>query len=335
MRTILLILLVFITSIGCSQTNIQSTKYISKLSDFPAQSGGVRTLEANTNYIINGQIVLDYPLVLSDGSALRGASTSFCRLTWTGDSAMLRGTDNSSVIRGLQLVATGGTNTCVFDFENLARDKNITLLDNYYIQCDSIGGVKGYNLATFLTSAYLNNIQGLVIDSCYSFAFSSNYMQSSEGNAGNFLTLPDNAIYDAVSITNNIFDAENATDTIIWIGNINTTFATISSNTFKKSMGKSIYGVDENIHPEIKLYSNNNIDNYIILPHYTSAYISGIPAPNKGSMVWNEDNNEINVYSGTSWYKIASSIIYTTDFEETFEKRFICYKWLDYCTKWN
>jgi len=94
--------------------------------DFPAQSGGIITLEDNTTYVLTSSVSTAYKFTLGINNAFVSFNPFKTSLTYTGTGVLFTGTDVSFSTSGIGIVATLGT---IFDMT------------------DTVGGVKYISLS--------------------------------------------------------------------------------------------------------------------------------------------------------------------------------------------
>lgn len=298
----------------------ENTVYINSIHDMPDTNAiGEYLLDSMTNYILNTTLTVYSPIRLQNGTTLRGAASSFSQIIYLGDSAMMRATDASFTIRAMQLIApSGGTASAVFRFENADQTKIMSILDCFILNSDSIGGIHGFNQVNIVNDIFRSNKHELVLDSIYALNMSTCYFKTRSGTTSKLLYFPDASIYESVNIVGCVFDAENATDTMLYFGNVNIDFGMLTSCSFKENYGVNVYGLNANTHPEFKFYANNNQENYNIISSYTNDEIAAIPAPIRGMLIGNETDTTMMVYTGIDWRVISLGVYYQNYFTEDF-----------------
>lgn len=80
-----------------------NTVIVNSLSDFPAPSGGVITLLANTNYILGADISTSDRFEIGDKCCVTGFNYLAPTLTYTGSGTMFTGTDTGFLIKNISL----------------------------------------------------------------------------------------------------------------------------------------------------------------------------------------------------------------------------------------
>ena len=86
-------------------SGLDNIVFVNSESDFPAPSGGVITLAANTTYILGANITTSNRFVAADNSKIMGMSFFAPRLTYTGSGDMFTGVDVNFEIGPIAITA--------------------------------------------------------------------------------------------------------------------------------------------------------------------------------------------------------------------------------------
>lgn len=113
---------------------------VNTLADLPPESGGVRTLGSNLQYLINNDLTLDVPLVFGDFTVLTGVDSFITTLTYSGSGSMLQGIDVDMKVRDIRIDCP---NAQIFEHTSNANDQSIVFNDVLCFNCDSIGTFNG------------------------------------------------------------------------------------------------------------------------------------------------------------------------------------------------
>lgn len=145
-----------------SSANVRSNYVLVKsASDFPAPSGGIITLTANTTYEINGTILLTNKIDLN-GCTVIGMDRDDDQLIYTPTTGSLFTGSNGGVLSNLTLIAAG-VGAKLFNLDALGDPSKVLLLEFCYIlNCDNIGLIKGFaGYVEFQSIAFSNNTNGI------------------------------------------------------------------------------------------------------------------------------------------------------------------------------
>lgn len=133
---------------------------VNTLSDFPAPSGGVITLEAGVTYNIGDNISTSDRFVFGDETSISGASGFSPTLTYTGIDTMFTGVDVNAGFVNVNISAPNGK---VWDFSETVGGTKIFALSNCIVDsCDSIGNFSSLSVVDFLNATIRSTNQGIV-----------------------------------------------------------------------------------------------------------------------------------------------------------------------------
>ena len=133
--------------ISLSSTPISSkTVIVSSVSDFPAQVGGVITLDSDTDYFLVNDITTSNRFVVNSSNTIRAASSQIVKLTYTGSATMFSGNGANFKIEGLTLAAPTAT---LFNFTNAIPSGVFQIVDSNIESCDVIGSLNNMFIARF------------------------------------------------------------------------------------------------------------------------------------------------------------------------------------------
>lgn len=146
-----------------SSTKVRSNHVIVKsAADFPAASGGVRTLAANTVYEINGTVAISDKINLNQ-SVVQGANMLTDMLVYTGTAELFTGS-NCGSIKNMTIVAAA-TGAKVFNINVGGAAQNMIIEKCLIANCYNVGTIKGVGGTTLLqTIGYQNNTTGITFE---------------------------------------------------------------------------------------------------------------------------------------------------------------------------
>lgn len=185
------------------------TIVVAQKSDLPTPSGGVITLEDDTEYLFVDDVSIDTDrLQIGDVNVLSAPDSSLITLTYTGTGAMMTSVENSLTVKDIGLSAENGS------YIDLIGDgsgfDNFISRNCAFLSCASFGTIEDWGLTVIAEAFSINAAEGL----------------SFVGTQGRFAL-------NQISLTNTagtILDLGTATFDIIYIGP-NTTFNTVSGVT--------------------------------------------------------------------------------------------------------
>lgn len=140
---------------------LDSVVTVKEASDFPDPVGGVRTLDTDTSYRINGQIDIGTDqLEYSSGSSILAENISHDLLTYTGTNAMILATDVDVTLGAIQLSAPNGE---IFNCNSTVQDSLFGTEVVRIIDAAGLGTVADYS-DILITDLIVRNIDdGFVI----------------------------------------------------------------------------------------------------------------------------------------------------------------------------
>ncbi len=243
---------------GTSRSSVNSSIVveISDVSDFPAPSGGVISLVANTTYIIRGVVDLgtNRLSITQEGIKLMGFSLERDTLTTDTTGSLITTQDVSLEIVGLTLTATNSSSTILTATNytagqyNNGRDKDLIIQNCQIRDCYNVWDIDGYDLVDCQNvriryvkatthGCKFRSTSKVQITSCELIRW---FDESSVPTPSGYATVPmlefdDNAGqsgFGAVNITGCVIHPQQTQDGIFINANSTTGFGTISSNTF-------------------------------------------------------------------------------------------------------
>jgi hypothetical protein len=243
---------------GTSRSSVNSSIVveISDVSDFPAPSGGVISLVANTTYIIRGVVDLgtNRLSITQEGIKLMGFSLERDTLTTDTTGSLITTQDVSLEIIGLTLTATNSSSTILTATNytagqyNNGRDKDLIIQNCQIRDCYNVWDIDGYDLVDCQNvriryvkatthGCKFRSTSKVQITSCELIRW---FDESSLPTPSGYATVPmlefdDNAGqsgFGAVNITGCVIHPQQTQDGIFINANSTTGFGTISSNTF-------------------------------------------------------------------------------------------------------
>lgn len=117
-------------------TDVTKRVLVNELSDFPAASGGVITLAANTQYLLANDINVGTDrFVLSDGTAISGIESIVVTLTYTGSGDLFTMTDVTARVSNMRISAATGR---LFNWSE-TTGKIFRSNDVSVVSCDKLG----------------------------------------------------------------------------------------------------------------------------------------------------------------------------------------------------
>ena len=128
--------------------------------DLPAAVGGVITLLANTQYEVNGQVIMTAMIDVNQG-VIKGGDATDDMLVYTPASGALFSGANGGVIKDLTLIAmtSGGS---IFNINAAGAAQNLIVQHCFMVNSASLGTIKGFTGTVYLESvAFQNNTNGI------------------------------------------------------------------------------------------------------------------------------------------------------------------------------
>lgn len=150
--------------------------------DFPEASGGVRTLAANTDYLVGDNVDMGTDrFVLSVGTNVRGL-TSASSITSATTGALFTG-DNVG-FSSLQALTLSVPNGDIFDINDSTQGTSvIALIDTVITACDTLGAIGNVFSINFSNSAVLSMNDGLDVSAGQSNVISLRQVSFTTTNA--------------------------------------------------------------------------------------------------------------------------------------------------------
>lgn len=126
--------------------------------DLPDSSSGVRTLQSNHIYIVNGSVSTADTLALQDNTILIGESAFASTLEYTGTGDFITATDSNIVIRNLNINLTNGGQAL-----NLTDTLGSELLVEgvRFTNAGNLGIIDGYDSVFFIKNRLINYASGV------------------------------------------------------------------------------------------------------------------------------------------------------------------------------
>lgn len=149
--------------VGCTQTPVLPTNYVivNSMSDFPAASAGVRTLEGDTYYYITTNLSTSDRFDVSNNNiAIKSSNdVQFSQITYSGAGDMFTGSNANFTISSLSLNAPSGR---LFNFTDTAGVSLLHIKDVTVPSCNKIALIAGASFGEIRVSGF--NVTEAVTD---------------------------------------------------------------------------------------------------------------------------------------------------------------------------
>lgn len=147
--------------ISASVVGGSNTVIVNQESDFPSASGGVITLEDNTNYIISAAVSTANRFVLGKNNAITANNEFSPTLTYTGTGTMFTGTNVTFTMDRVNLDAPTGD---IFNLSKTDPTKNVyVILTNFAVnRCLTFATVNDIDVFDVVNSKVFDCTKGIV-----------------------------------------------------------------------------------------------------------------------------------------------------------------------------
>lgn len=299
------------------------TKMIKSQSELgtPIGSPGKYMLDDDTTYLINGTVILSYPLELGEGTSIRGSSSNTDILYYIGTDYALYGYEKSSTVRNVTIIAPNAQ--CV-DFTDFTKTKSIFFIDTIFYISKEIGRIRGYDNIVFNFTFHKNCLDGIKVGCYNNFIITNTFFNTPSGTAIQIGSCTGESITVGRSlIQNNLFKIAGGSPGAIGINieSENITFEGVTSISVNGFDGEGEFFSGFTIQDkDIRRYANTGtFTNYTILSPVTNNVMNNIVDPSDGTMFYNTDTDKVVIYSNSEWREIALTTIYTELFNDDFE----------------
>jgi hypothetical protein len=182
----------------------QNVVYINSINDFPTPSAGVITLDANTKYILNTQIVTSNRFVVPTGSSNEFDSiyNDDALFIYTGADVFFTSTNPETVrFKNLDIQNTGSGSLF-----NISGDTGTILIMDFGTLAGwgSLGTISGGYLLTMNKFVFAENAAGLMVDNFVVTQISSLLCQNSIDSGEVFLSFAGATQTDVIDLSNSI-----------------------------------------------------------------------------------------------------------------------------------
>ena len=115
---------------------------VNEMSDFPAPSAGVITLNDDTAYLVSAHLTTADRFVLGNNCVVYGADSAVASITYTGSGDMFTQTDGASKVTLIRLAAPNGT---VFNISSTSGNGIFQFVNATVTECDYAGTIGTMN----------------------------------------------------------------------------------------------------------------------------------------------------------------------------------------------
>lgn len=136
---------------------------VNSLDDFPAESGGVITLEDEKTYQIGSQIVSPYPFVCGQNNIITSTNpfSIAVGIIYTGGGTMFTGANVSFALDRIVVACPGAD---AFDFSGSGNNETFGLNIVAIAQCQKAGTFNNLRSVNITNSSFFDAVDGITID---------------------------------------------------------------------------------------------------------------------------------------------------------------------------
>lgn len=171
---------------------------VATMSDFPAASGGVRTLAADTNYLVVNHLTTSDRFVMSHKSGISGSTQATSSLTYTGTGNMISWADANVTLDNITLNAASGN---IFNGVNTVASTHTFTMDKVTLNGNTMGTLGEMLGMRFYAVTFASTTDGLLFTGDVGYVVvDSSLIQQSLGTSLKLGT----STFDGFSVQNSI-----------------------------------------------------------------------------------------------------------------------------------